>query len=116
MTEISSNNFEMSNTFSELDKFPQCCKPNCLLHLEIQDRFKCNKCSQIFCGDHRIDFKHNCPNLDRVNLCKPVSKIYERCSEATCNNKLVYVKFHCSSCDKLFCASHRLNFEHKCIK
>ena len=105
-------------SFSELDKFPVCFLNNCLTQLEIQNRFKCQKCSQLYCCDHRIDFKHNCPSIKtNVQLCTPIKNIQiNKCSDANCNCKLTEInKFNCNKCHKLFCASHRLDFEHKCI-
>ena len=113
MTEILIN-----NNIIEFDKFPTCSLNNCITRLEIQNRFKCQKCSQLFCCEHRIDFKHNCPSLkSNVQLCTEIKppKI-NKCSATNCKCKLTEInKFNCNQCNKLFCASHRLNFEHKCI-
>jgi hypothetical protein len=112
MTEIS------NKSFSELDKFPVCSLNNCLTHLEIQNRFKCQKCSQLYCCEHRIDFKHNCPAIKtNVQNCTLIKNIQlNKCSEVNCSCKLTEInKFNCKQCNKLFCASHRLEFEHKCI-
>lgn len=113
MTEIS------IKSFSELDKFPLCSLRICLAQLEIQNRFKCQKCSQIFCCEHRIDFKHNCPSIkSNVQLCTPIKNIeINKCSHVNCKCKLTEInKFNCKKCNKLFCSSHRLDFEHNCIK
>lgn len=48
------------NTYDELDKFPICFEKECLMPLEIQNRFKCGKCAKIFCGEHRLQFNHRC--------------------------------------------------------
>ncbi len=108
----------LSNNFTEFDKFPTCSLNNCITRLEIQNRFKCQKCSQLFCCEHRIDFKHNCMSLKlNVQLCTEIKppKI-NKCSELNCKCKLTEInKFNCNQCNKLFCASHRLNFEHNCI-
>ena len=46
--------------YNELDKFPVCFDDECLMHLEIQNRFKCVKCLNIFCAEHRLQFNHKC--------------------------------------------------------
>lgn len=110
MTEI------LNNNFTELEKFPVCSLNNCLTRLEIQNRFKCQKCSQLFCCEHRIDFKHNCALLSIKNVCLPLQKQpINKCAKPDCRCKLTEInKFNCNQCNKLFCSAHRLNFEHNC--
>ena len=109
MTEI------INKSFGELDKFPLCCKNDCFTRLEIQNRFVCNKCSKIFCCDHRIDFNHNCSFIKNENICILIKNNYKKCSQPNCNCKLTEInKFKCKSCDKEYCTSHRLDFIHNC--
>lgn len=113
MTEI------LNNNFNELEKFPVCSLQHCLTRLEIQNRFKCQKCSQLFCCEHRIDFKHNCSSIVlNAQLCTQLEKQpINKCGKVNCNCKLTEInKFNCNRCNKLFCSAHRLDFEHNCVR
>ena len=111
--------------FSELDKFPVCSHHSCVEPLLIQNRFVCSKCSHVFCGIHRFDWKHQCPSLqDTIHTSlstessKPIAiPAPPKCSENGCNCKLTGInKFFCADCGKNYCTAHRLNFVHKCVK
>jgi hypothetical protein len=109
----------LDKSFSDLDKFPVCEEPNCLDRLELQNRFKCEKCSKVFCCDHRLDWKHKCPSTQVQKECtlptKPV--ILLKCSESGCGCKLTGSnKFFCTGCSTNYCMAHRLDFVHKCKK
>ena len=113
--------YDKSNQeFLELEKFPRCAEPNCCLHLELQNRFKCIKCTQIFCCDHRLGWKHKCPSLIVETNIKPtkyIEPVLPKCQESRCRCKLTQINnFLCSGCGKKYCMAHRLNFVHKCIK
>lgn len=107
-------------SFSDMEKFPKCTESNCLQYLELQNRFRCMRCLQIFCCEHRFDFKHNCHSLcKRTVENKPIQTdiILQKCSKPECNCKLTSInKFVCTKCYKTFCMTHRLDFVHKCIK
>lgn len=104
--------------FTDLDKFPNCAEPNCLERLELQNRFKCSKCSGVFCCSHRLDWKHQCTGLsgERAEVfTKPI--ILPKCSESGCACKLTGInKYFCTGCGKNYCMAHRLDFVHKCGK
>jgi len=111
MTEI------YDKSFGDLERFPVCNKHNCNISLELQNRFRCYKCLQIFCGDHRLDFNHECllikRNIDNI-IEKQTILINYLCEECKC--KLTEINmFKCKICDKRYCISHRLDFVHKCI-
>ena len=107
---------EIDKGFSELDKFPICFKNNCYTHLEIQNRFTCFKCLKVFCGEHRIDFNHNCAFITNENICLPIKTSIKKCSKLNCNCKLTEInKYKCKSCEKEYCMSHRHDFIHGCI-
>lgn len=104
--------------FSDLDKFPVCEEPNCLERLELQNRFKCAKCSKVFCCTHRLDWKHRCSGITAQpveQITKPVN--LPKCPEPGCNSKLTGInRFFCTKCGKNYCMAHRLDFVHKCKK
>jgi hypothetical protein len=104
--------------FTDLDKFPVCEEPNCLERLELQNRFKCTKCTKVFCCTHRLDWKHQCSGLsiERTEVfAKPVA--LPKCPEPGCNCKLTGTnRFFCTGCGKNYCMAHRLDFVHKCKK
>lgn len=103
-------------SFLDYDKFPKCSEPSCLFYLEIQNRFKCNNCDQLFCCDHRLNFKHNCSSLKKEILPIPKQQMYLQCSYEGCNCKLTHVNnFNCNLCNKKYCISHRFDFEHNCF-
>lgn len=105
-------------SFTDIDKFPTCAEPNCLERLELQNRFQCAKCSDVFCCTHRLDWKHNCPSITTKhtnNLNNFTKPILLKCSEFGCVCKLTGInKFFCSKCKKNYCMAHRLDFVHKC--
>lgn len=107
----------IDKSFGDLDKFPVCAESNCAQRLEIQNRFKCTKCSLVFCCEHRIDFKHKCPSL-KIEPKKIFTKeVLPKCTEPGCNCKLTTInKFVCAGCGKNYCMTHRLDFVHKCVK
>lgn len=103
------------NSFGIFDKFPICNKYNCNISLELQNRFKCKKCLEVFCGEHRIDFNHECPSIK--NNIQKISKenSYLKCSKDNCKCKLTAINtFICKLCNKKYCISHRLSFDHIC--
>ncbi len=108
----------MDNSFGDLEKFPTCMESNCAQHLELQNRFKCNKCLQVFCCTHRLDFTHNCSSLKKTKneTLEQVSYVVlPKCAEVGCRCKLTSInKFTCNKCYKTYCMTHRLDFVHKC--
>lgn len=109
---------EKIKSFTDYEKFTRCSNPDCLIYLEIQNRFKCNDCKNVFCGEHRINFNHNCEfiNSSNINILVTTKK-HSKCCKKNCNNKLTCInQFICKKCDKKYCMSHRHDFTHECIK
>lgn len=104
----------LDKSFTDLDKFPICYKKDCLMPLEIQNRFKCFKCLHIFCAKHRLIFNHDC-NLIENNIHNLINKTHDLCYMIHCNCRLTEInRYRCNKCNKEYCISHRLDFDHNC--
>lgn len=59
---------------------PRCKMINCYNYLYLGNRWKCDKCSLIFCSGHRLYEKHNCSVYEEeVNNFKKDGKLF-RCA------------------------------------
>ena len=80
--------------------------------------FVCDKCSLVFCSEHRTPLSHNCSNLtpkESTDLKKPCSIINYPCSVENCDS-VELVPVLCSLCKEQVCLSHRIPEDHNCIK
>lgn len=69
--------------------------------------YRCQRCGNIFCSDHRLPENHNCsshPQATPTNL---------KCDH--CGKQCNLHSFHCSYCGGTYCGDHRLPFSHNCI-
>ncbi|GCB69915.1 AN1-type zinc finger protein 1 isoform X2 [Scyliorhinus torazame] len=77
--------------------------------------FVCDRCSGIYCLEHRSKDAHDC---SEVCLRKPVKS--ERTSSYKCTYKSCKAKellpVICSHCEKHFCLGHRHQSDHECEK
>lgn len=106
-----------NNIYFIEDQFPKCSFKGCDLFLEPTNRFNCYHCKKIYCSEHIFIYKHECISIKKNDIEKinNISPIHPKCSLNECKIRMdLCNRFTCKKCGKVFCATHRIDFNHGC--
>ena len=95
-----------------------CKEENCIISLNLSNRYYCSKCKLCFCNKHIFEFAHICIKEDngKDDKLPPIKVVHPKCCLDECLVKMnLSNRFECRKCNKIYCMSHRHDFSHKCL-